>query len=98
MLLLVSVLLERENLSNEEKLFAINLIEYSCFRQGAVVAGVSADSTDDKIVAQDNKIISIINNNSAQAQVDQPRSYSKLNNKKIFKLKTTAWEELNDCR
>ena len=40
--------------------------------QGAVVAGVSADSTDDKIAAQDNKINSINQQQqSAQAQVDQ---------------------------
>ena len=40
--------------------------------QVAVVAGVSADSTDDKIAAQDNKINSINQQQqSAQAQVDQ---------------------------
>ena len=57
------------------------------------VAGVSADSTDDKIAAQDNKINSINQQQqSAQTQVDQIKvKYLKLkNNKKIFKLKMTV--------
>ncbi len=52
----------------KKKLFATILLS----TQGAVVAGVSADSTDDKIAAQDNKINSINQQQqSAQAQVDQ---------------------------
>lgn len=56
----------------KKKLFATILLSTVALSQGAVVAGVSADSTDDKIAAQDNKINS--NNQqqqSAQAQVDQ---------------------------
>ena len=48
------------------------LLSTVALSQGAVVAGVSADSTDDKIAAQDNKINSINQQQqSAQAQVDQ---------------------------
>ncbi len=46
-----------------KKIICHNLIEYNVLSQGAVVAGVSADSTDDGIAAQDNKIIRLINNN-----------------------------------
>lgn len=56
----------------KKKLFATILLSTVALSQGAVVAGVSADSTDDKIVAQDNKINSINQQQqSAQAQVDQ---------------------------
>ena len=56
----------------KKKLFATILMSTVALSQGAVVAGVSADSTDDKIAAQDNKINSINQQQqSAQAQVDQ---------------------------
>ena len=56
----------------KKKLFATILLSTVALSQGAVVAGVSADSTDDKIAAQDNKIDSINQQQqSAQAQVDQ---------------------------
>ena len=56
----------------KKKLFATVLLSTVALSQGAVVAGVSADSTDDKIAAQDNKINSINQQQqSAQAQVDQ---------------------------
>ena len=56
----------------KKKLFATILLSTVALSQGAVVAGVSADSTDDKIAAQDNKINSINQQQqSAQAQVDQ---------------------------
>lgn len=56
----------------KKKLFATILLSTFALSQGAVVAGVSADSTDDKIAAQDNKINSINQQQqSAQAQVDQ---------------------------
>lgn len=56
----------------KKKLFATILLSTVALSQGAVVAGVSADSTDDKIAAQDNKINSINKQQqSAQAQVDQ---------------------------
>ena len=59
--------------------------------QGVVVAGVSADSTDDKIAAWITKSIGINQQQqSAQGQVDQIQGQvSEIkNNKKIFKLKT----------
>ena len=56
----------------KKKLFATLLLSTVALAQVAVVAGVSADSTDDKIAAQDNKINSINQQQqSAQAQVDQ---------------------------
>ena len=56
----------------KKKLFATILLSTVALSQGAVVAGVSADSTDDRIAAQDNKINSINQQQqSAQAQVDQ---------------------------
>ena len=56
----------------KKKLFATILLSTVALSQGAVVAGVSADSTDDKIAAQDYKINSINQQQqSAQAQVDQ---------------------------
>ena len=56
----------------KKKLFATILLSTVALAQVAVVAGVSADSTDDKISAQDNKINSINQQQqSAQAQVDQ---------------------------
>lgn len=56
----------------KKKLFATILLSTVALSQGAVVAGVSADSTDDKIAAQDNKINSINQQQQgAQAQVDQ---------------------------
>ena len=56
----------------KKKLFATILLSTVALAQVAVVAGVSADSTDDKIAAQDNKINSINQQQqSAQAQVDQ---------------------------
>ncbi len=56
----------------KKKLFATILLSTVALSQGAVVAGVSADSTDDKIAAQDNKINSINQQQqSAQSQVDQ---------------------------
>ena len=56
----------------KKKLFATILLSTVALSQGTVVAGVSADSTDDKIAAQDNKINSINQQQqSAQAQVDQ---------------------------
>lgn len=56
----------------KKKLFATILLSTVALSQGAVVADVSADSTDDKIAAQDNKINSINQQQqSAQAQVDQ---------------------------
>ena len=56
----------------KKKLFATILLSTVALSQGAVVAGVSADSTDDKIAAQDNKINSINQQQqSAQAQVDK---------------------------
>lgn len=56
----------------KKKLFATILLSTVALSQGAVVAGVSADSTDDKIAAQDNKINSINQQQqSAQAQVNQ---------------------------
>ena len=56
----------------KKKLFATILLSTVALSQGAVVAGVSADSTDDKIAAQDNKINSINQQQqSAHAQVDQ---------------------------
>ena len=56
----------------KKKLFATILLSTVALSQCAVVAGVSADSTDDKIAAQDNKINSINQQQqSAQAQVDQ---------------------------
>ena len=56
----------------KKKLFATILLSTVALSQGAVVAGVSAYSTDDKIAAQDNKINSINQQQqSAQAQVDQ---------------------------
>lgn len=70
--ILVSVLLEREIYLMKKKIFATILLSTVALSQGAVVAGVSADSTDDKIAAQDNKINSINQQQqSAQAQVDQ---------------------------
>ena len=70
--ILVSVLLERENYLMKKKLFATILLSTVALSQGAVVAGVSADSTDDKIAAQNKKINSINQQQqSAQAQVDQ---------------------------
>ena len=70
--ILVSVLLEREIYLMKKKLFATILLSTVALSQGAVVAGVSADSTDDKIAAQDNKINSINQQQqSAQVQVDQ---------------------------
>ena len=56
----------------KKKLFATILLSTVALSQGAVVAGVSADSTDDKIAAQDNKNNSFNQQQqSAQAQVDQ---------------------------
>ena len=56
----------------KKKLLTTILLSTVALSQGAVVAGVSADSTDDKIAAQDNKINSINQQQqSAQAQVDQ---------------------------
>lgn len=56
----------------KKKLFATILLSTVALAQVTVVAGVSADSTDDKIAAQDNKISSINQQQqSAQAQVDQ---------------------------
>ena len=56
----------------KKKLFATILLSTVALSQGAVVAGVSADSTDDKIAAQDKKINSINQQQqSAQVQVDQ---------------------------
>ena len=56
----------------KKKLFATILLSTVALSQGAVVAGVSADFTDDKIAAQNNKINSINQQQqSAQAQVDQ---------------------------
>ena len=56
----------------KKKLFATILLSTVALAQVAGVAGVSADSTDDKIAAQDNKINSINQQQqSAQAQVDQ---------------------------
>ena len=56
----------------KKKIFATILLSTVALSQGAVVAGVSADSTDDKIAAQNNKINSINQQQqSAQAQVDQ---------------------------
>lgn len=56
----------------KKKLFATILLSTVALAQVTVVAGVSADSTDDKIAAQDNKINSINQQQqSAQAQVDQ---------------------------
>lgn len=56
----------------KKKLFATILLSTVALAQVAVIAGVSADSTDDKIAAQDNKINSINQQQqSAQAQVDQ---------------------------
>ena len=56
----------------KKKLFATILLSTVALSQGAIVAGVSADSTDDKIAAQDSKINSIDQQQqSAQAQVDQ---------------------------
>lgn len=56
----------------KKKLFATILLSTVALAQVAVVAGVSADSTDDKIAAQNNKINSINQQQqSAQAQVDQ---------------------------
>lgn len=56
----------------KKKLFATILLSTVALAQVAVVAGVSANSTDDKIAAQDNKINSINQQQqSAQAQVDQ---------------------------
>lgn len=56
----------------KKKLFATILLSTVALAQVTVVASVSADSTDDKIAAQDNKINSINQQQqSAQAQVDQ---------------------------
>ena len=56
----------------KKKLFATILLSTVALSQGTIVAGVSADSTDDKIAAQDSKINSINQQQqSAQAQVDQ---------------------------
>ena len=56
----------------KKKLFATILLSTVALSQGAIVAGVSADSTDDKIAAQDSKINSINQQQqSAHAQVDQ---------------------------
>ena len=56
----------------KKKLFATILLSTVALSQGSVVAGVSADSTDDKIAAEDNKINSINQQQQgAQAQVDQ---------------------------
>ena len=56
----------------KKKLFATILLSTVALSQGAIVAGVSADSTDDKIAAQDSKINSINQQQqSAQSQVDQ---------------------------
>ena len=56
----------------KKKLFATILLSTVALSQGAIVVGVSADSTDDKIAAQDSKINSINQQQqSAQAQVDQ---------------------------
>lgn len=56
----------------KKKLFATILLSTVALAQVTVVAGVSADSTDDKIAAQNNKINSINQQQqSAQAQVDQ---------------------------
>ena len=56
----------------KKKLFATILLSTVALSQGAVVAGVSADSTDDKIAAQDNKINRINQQQqSAPAQVAQ---------------------------
>ena len=71
--ILVSVLLERENYLMKKKLFATILLSTVALSQGAVVAGVSADSTDDKIAAQNNKINSI----NKQQQSAQSRSNSR---------------------
>ena len=56
----------------KKKLIATILLSTVALSQGAIVAGVSADSTDDKIAAQDSKINSINQQQqSAQTQVDQ---------------------------
>ena len=56
----------------KKKLFATILLSTVALSQGTIVAGVSADSTDDKIAAQDSKINSINQQQqSAQTQVDQ---------------------------
>ena len=56
----------------KKKLFATILLSTVALSQGTIVAGVSAESTDDKIAAQDSKINSINQQQqSAQAQVDQ---------------------------
>ena len=56
----------------KKKLFATILLSTVALSQGTIVAGVSADSTDDKIAAQDSKINSINQQQQgAQAQVDQ---------------------------
>ena len=56
----------------KKKLFATILLSTVALSQGAIVAGVSADSTDDKIAAQDSKINSINQQQqSAQTKVDK---------------------------
>ena len=56
----------------KKKLFATILLSTVALSQGTIVAGVSAESTDDKIAAQDSKINSINQQQQgAQAQVDQ---------------------------
>ena len=57
----------------KKKLFATILLSTVALSQGAVVAGVSADSTDDKIAAQEIKF-----------KVKYPKLKS---NRRIFKLK-----------
>ncbi len=90
--MLISVLLERENLFNEEKLFATILLGVLCcfYHQGAVVAGVSADPDD--------KITPITKSQYINQQYQKSLS-SITENKKIFKLKWTAgMKNLNDCQ
>ena len=71
----------------KKKLFATILLSTVALSQGAIVAGVSADSTDDKIAA---KSIVLINNNKVHnlKLIKSKVKYLKLkNNRKTFKLK-----------
>ena len=59
----------------KKKLFASILLSTLILSQGASLVSVKADSTDDKIAAQDSKINSITaQQQSAQAQVDEIQS------------------------
>ena len=73
----------------KKKLLTSVLLSAVILSQGAALVNVKADSTDDKIAAQNSKIDSLTNQQkAAQAQVDEiQKQVSAKINKKCFKQK-----------